>query len=196
MNRILIWEGSRNIRPLMMIFSIRKKTSHERKEDWFYTTIKTQKPSTYKVRIIHPSSGTLELWEVLTWPSEGIWPAPHRCSLLGFIFFCASIVSSTWGRVTYCWFFGIISWRRLWEITAICKPYYRLPDKKLYSTYLLDGNHHQQSRRRTATHCPGEASPNPHSSSRTPHQAESWLEGTAALEEHSDGHPRGKPRRH
>ena len=32
-----------------------------------------------------PCSGALELWEVLTWPSEGIWWAPHRCSLLGLL---------------------------------------------------------------------------------------------------------------
>ena len=61
MNRILIWEGSRNIRPLMMIFPIKKKTSHAIKEGWFYTTIKTQKLSTHKAHIIHPNSGTLEL---------------------------------------------------------------------------------------------------------------------------------------
>ena len=34
-----------------------------------------------------PLSSTLELWEILTWPSEGIWLAPHRCSLLGLLFF-------------------------------------------------------------------------------------------------------------
>ena len=33
-----------------------------------------------------PNSGTLELWEVLTWPSEGIWPTPHRYFLLGLLF--------------------------------------------------------------------------------------------------------------
>ena len=32
-----------------------------------------------------PRSSTLELWEVQTWPSEGIWSAPHRCSLLGLV---------------------------------------------------------------------------------------------------------------
>ena len=97
MNRILIWEGSRNIHPLMMIFSIKKKTSHTRKEGWFYTTIKTQKPSTHKVHIIHPSSGTLELWEVLTWPLEDIRLAPHRCSLLCLLFlYCVGVVSSMW----------------------------------------------------------------------------------------------------
>ena len=56
-----------------------------------------------------PFSSTLELWEVLTWPSKGIWPAPHRCSLLGLPFLlcrcyfeCASIVWLTGD------FFGII----------------------------------------------------------------------------------------
>ena len=45
-----------------------------------------------------PNSGTLELWEVLTWLSEGIWPTPHRCSLLGLLFLCCvDIVSRTWG---------------------------------------------------------------------------------------------------
>ena len=47
-----------------------------------------------------PLSSTLELWEVLTWPSESIWPAPHQCSLQGLLLFvlrrcyfeCASIV--------------------------------------------------------------------------------------------------------
>ena len=50
---------------------------------------------------------------------------------------------------------------------------HRFLEKKLHDTYLFDGNHHQQSRRRTATHCPGEVSPNPHSSSGTSHQAKS-----------------------
>ena len=34
-----------------------------------------------------PLSSTLKLWEVLTWLSEGIWPTPHHCSLLGPFFF-------------------------------------------------------------------------------------------------------------
>ena len=45
-----------------------------------------------------PLSSTLELWEVLTWPSEGIWPAPHWCLMLGLLFLCcASVTSSMWG---------------------------------------------------------------------------------------------------
>ena len=72
--------------------------SYARNGGRFYTTIKTPKPSQIKVRIIHPSSGTLGLWEVLTWLSEGIWPASHRCSLLGLLFLCcAGIVLRTWG---------------------------------------------------------------------------------------------------
>ena len=55
-------------------------------------------------------------------------------------------------HVIYCWFFGIISWHRLWEI-ATCKPYYRFPDKELHGTYSLDGDHQQRSGRRTTHDC-------------------------------------------
>ena len=78
--------------------SYKEKTSKPRKRYQSCTTIKASIPSLIKVCIIYPSSGTLELWEVLTWPSEGIWPAPHQCSLLGLLFLCcASVVSSMWG---------------------------------------------------------------------------------------------------
>ena len=137
MNRILIWEGSCNIRPLMMIFFIKKKTSHVRKEGRFYTTIKTQKTSTHKVHIIHPNSGTLELWEVLTWPSEDIWLAPHRCSLLGLLFCIVQVLfRACEDCVTYWWFFGIISWRRLWESMIRSMPYLPLSEQKV-AWYLL-----------------------------------------------------------
>ena len=137
MNRILIWEGSCNIRPLMMIFSIKKKTSHIRKEGRFYTTIKTQKTSTYKVHIIHPNSGTLELWEVQTRPSEDIQLAPHRCSLLGVLFCIVQVLfRAREDCVTYWWFFDIISWRRLWESMIKSKPYLPLFEQKA-AWYLL-----------------------------------------------------------
>ena len=38
-----------------------------------------------------PLSSTLKLWEVLTWPSQGIRPAPQHCSLLGPFFFVLCI---------------------------------------------------------------------------------------------------------
>ena len=87
------------------------------------------------------------------------------------------------GCVAHWWFFDIISWGRLWGTTATYKPY-RFPDKELHGTYLFDGNYHQQSSQRTVTYCLGEASPNSHSSSGTPHQAKSWLRGTVVPEEH------------
>ena len=89
--------------------SYKERNSKPRKRDQPSTTIKTLKPSQTKVRIIHPRSGTLELWEVITWPSEDIWPAPHRCFLWGLLFLCcAGVVWVYEDRVTYCWFFGII----------------------------------------------------------------------------------------
>ena len=45
-----------------------------------------------------PLSSTLELWEVLTWSSEGIWPAPHWCSQVNLLFLCCvGVITST------CW---------------------------------------------------------------------------------------------
>ena len=67
--------------------SYKEKTSNPRKGCQPFTTIKAPIPLLTKVRIIHPNSGTLELWEVLTWHSEGIWPTLHWCSLLGILFF-------------------------------------------------------------------------------------------------------------
>ena len=52
-----------------------------------------------------PLSSTLELREVLTWPSKCIWPAPHWCSLLGpFFLCCAGVVGSRVCRVPHWWF--------------------------------------------------------------------------------------------
>ena len=67
------------------------------------------KISQIKVRIIYLSFGTLELWKVLTWHSEGIWPAPHRCSLLGLLFllcrYCFKRARTVWFTGD---FYGII----------------------------------------------------------------------------------------
>ena len=41
----------------------KERFSTPRNEGQLYTTIKTPKPSQIKVRIIHPSSSTLELWK-------------------------------------------------------------------------------------------------------------------------------------
>ena len=64
-------------------------------------------PNTLTNQHIHnlPLFSTLELWEVLTWPSEGIWPAPRRCSLLGpFFLCCAGVIGSRVCRVPHWWF--------------------------------------------------------------------------------------------
>ena len=76
-----------------------------------------------------PLSSTLELWEVLTWPSKGIWPTPHRCSLLGPFFFVLFVSSRSHVYcAAHCWFSSIIrkkstnimkiSWKhkRFWKI--------------------------------------------------------------------------------
>ena len=178
----------------MMIFSIRKRLPMQ--ETKFYTTIKTQRPSENKGCIIQPNFGTLELWEVLTWLSEGFWPAPHRCSLLGLLFCIVQVLfQARKDHVTYWWFFDIISWCHLWE-SLICKPYYLIPDKKLHGTYLFDGNHYQQSEQWTVTHYLGEASPNPHISSGTPHQIESRPKRAVMPEECGSRHSARGQRRY
>ena len=53
---------------------------------WILHYYKSPKTLRKQVRIIHPNFGTLELWKVLIWLSEGIWPTPHRYSLLGLFF--------------------------------------------------------------------------------------------------------------
>ena len=66
---------------------------------------------------------------VLTWPSEGIWPASHRCFLIGPLFLSfPQVISSSVGIV---WLtgeiYGFISWRRLWE-TWLFSQTNRFPD--------------------------------------------------------------------
>ena len=86
--------------------SYKEKTSKPRKRCQPSTTIKAPRPSLTKVRIIYPSFGTLELWKVLTWLFEGIWPAPHQCSLWGLLFFvlcryCFELVGTVWLTVDF-----------------------------------------------------------------------------------------------
>ena len=142
-----------------------------------------------------PQLGTLEWWKVLTWPSEGIWPTSAFREVLSFCV-VQVLFRALEDHMTYCWFFGIINWRRLWEILATFKPYCHFLDKELHCTYSLDGDHQQRSGRQAATHYPGEASPNPHSHSGTSHQTESRPRGTTMVEERSDGYPRGRTRRY
>ena len=61
--RISTRKGSRKIRVLMRIFPTRKDPLCQKKRCQLYTTIKTPKPLQTKVRIIYPSSSTLELWK-------------------------------------------------------------------------------------------------------------------------------------
>ena len=65
--------------------SYKEKNSTPRKRGQPFTTIKSSNTLTNQSTHNWPRSSTLELWEVLTWPSEGIWPAPHRCSLRGLL---------------------------------------------------------------------------------------------------------------
>ena len=60
-------------------------------------------------------------------------------------------------RVTYCWFFGIISRPRLWETTT-CEPNKLFPNKKLHDIYSLDGDRQQRSGRQTTRDYPRETS--------------------------------------
>ena len=60
---ISIRKGSRKIYTLMRIFLTRKKPSSPRNKCQLYAITKTPKSSQTKVRIIYPSSGTLELWK-------------------------------------------------------------------------------------------------------------------------------------
>ena len=112
--------------------SYKEKTSKPRKRCQPSTTIKTPKPVLTKVRIIHPSSDILELWEVLTWPSEGIQPAPHRCSLLGLFFllcrYCFEHMRTVWLTVD---FSACKKWQ--WLVTTknskniyICAIYFKI----------------------------------------------------------------------
>ena len=71
---------------------------------------------------------------------------------------------------------------------ATCKPYYRFLDKELHSTHSLNGNHQQHLGRRAATHCFGEAIPNPYSSSGTSHQTESRPKREVTPEERRSRH--------
>ena len=55
-------------------------------------------------------------------------------------------------------------WESSFEIAA-CRPYKRYPNKGLYGTYTLDGDHQQRLGRRATTYCLGETGPNPYSGS-------------------------------
>ena len=71
---------------------------------------KNPKTLTTKVCIIYPSSSTLELWKVLTWLLNGIWPAPHKYYLLDLLFLlCRYSYECTMAVWLTSDFFGIIS---------------------------------------------------------------------------------------
>ena len=87
----------------------KEKTSKPRKRCQPSTSIKAPILSITKICIIHTSFGTLELWEVLTWHSEGIWSAPYRCSLLGLLFLLCRYCFEHVRPCDLCWFFHISS---------------------------------------------------------------------------------------
>ena len=127
----------------------------------------------------------------------GITPVLSVRSFFIYLFFCVCVcvVSSARGPCNLL----LIFWHHqlapsVGNSLATCKPYYRFLDKELHSTHSLNGNHQQHLGRRAATHCFGEAIPNPYSSSGTSHQTKLGLRRTATAEEHRDGHPRGRPR--
>ena len=81
-------------------FSYKEKTCYASKDVLDLHNYKNPKTLKKKVRIIYLSSNTLELWEILTWPSEDIWSAPHQCSLLGLLFllcrYCFERAKAVW----------------------------------------------------------------------------------------------------
>ena len=87
--------------------SYKEKTSTSRKRCQPFIIIKTSIPSLTKIRIIHPSSRTLEWWEVLTWPSKGIWWADTtsvlsaRSSLFVLCRCCFKYVRTMWLTVDF-----------------------------------------------------------------------------------------------
>ena len=60
-------------------------------------------------------SGTLELWKVLTWPSEGTWPTPHWCFLLGLLLLlcrcCFERIRTVWLTVNFSTSSVSVIWR-------------------------------------------------------------------------------------
>ena len=74
----------------------KEKTSTPRRRSQPSTTIKAPIPSQVNVRIIYPLYHFRVVRIILTWPSEGIWLAPHRCSLRSSIILLCRSTLSAW----------------------------------------------------------------------------------------------------
>ena len=105
------------------VLSYKERTSRSRHGFRPYTTIKAPIPSPTKVRIIHLSFGTLELWtrDFSNLTIKGYLAGTTPILLLRSSAFalCRFLSGARKDHVAYWQFFGIISWRRLWGIRVI-----------------------------------------------------------------------------
>ena len=76
--RVPTRRGSRKIRVLMSL-PYKERPSLPRNKCQLYATIKTPKPSQTKVRIIYPSSGTLEWWKFFFFIAQVLSRAHEDC---------------------------------------------------------------------------------------------------------------------
>ena len=140
------------------------------------------KPSQTKVRIIYPSSGTLELWKFsnLTFKGFLACTTPVLCTRSSLFLFhrcCLEHMRTMWLTKDF--------WHHQLALSmgkVTCKPDYHFLDKELHRTYSLDGNHQQQSGRTTYDR-PWEIGSDSHRGRRMPHQAKPWPKGAAAPKE-------------
>ena len=108
---------------------------------------KNSKTLRKQVRIIHPSSDTLELRRSSNLTFRGFLANTTLVLSVRYFLCCAGVVVSVQGLCGPLVIFQYYQLAPSMGKTTTCKPYRCLPDKELHGTYLLDGDHQQCSRR-------------------------------------------------
>ena len=90
--------------------------------------------------------------------------------------------------------YGIISWRRLWEILNCLVYLVASRTQELHGTHTLDGHYQQRSRRRAAEilHI-RKTGPDPHGCGGAPHETKSRSGGATTSKGCRTQRPGGKP---
>ena len=137
-----------------------------------------------QVRIIDPSSDTLELRKDSNLTFGGYLAGTTPMFSIRFSLFVVQVLlQACKDCVAHWWFFGIINLRHLWERTATCKPYKRFSDKELHGTHSLNGKHQQRSGRQTMWNYTWQTCSDSRRGRGAPHSAKSRSGGAVASKE-------------
>ena len=144
--------------------------------------------------MIDPSSGTLELWKYSNLTFGGyLASTTPMSSVKSFLFVLQVLLRACKDYVAHWWFFGIISWRRLWEKTATCN---HITASRTKSCMVLTHLMEKRSGRRTTHDYPRETSSDSCCGRGTPYSAKPWPGRATASKERKTPHSRGGPRRY